>query len=293
MSDKKGIVASIIPVASWAFSNSLVKLVFAEVGPMTIAAFRMLVAVGFMVTWIPFIRGRLKFRNLSRKDVAEMLVMGAVGVAMNQCFFFYGLMKTTALNVGILANFIPIFVAILAAIFLREKLRPRKILGIFLAFMGSIFVITNFDLQKIQSMGITGDVLILLAMFFSAVYVILGKPMFVRHDPIAVAFVTLSVSLPFIMVPALLTEDLTVLARLQPQSLLILLYLGVVSTSVAYALWGIGIGRLGASNSVVFVFLNPVLSAIFANLILGEYLTIGTAIGAGIIMAGLYIVQRS
>ena len=68
-----------------------------------------------------------------------------------------------------------------------------------------------------------------------------------------------------------------------------MLYTGVISTVVCMVLWNIGVQKLGATTSGIFLNFNPIFTSILAFLFLGEQMTWIQGIGSGIVILGCYL----
>jgi drug/metabolite transporter (DMT)-like permease len=105
--------------------------------------------------------------------------------------------------------------------------------------------------------------------------------------------VILSYALAFgsalLVVAALPTLD--TLVGLPLSSYLILLMLSVVHTTLAFALYTFGIGRLGAGRAAIVATIEPVVAGVLGVTLLGEDLTALKALGAGLVISGAILAQ--
>ena len=103
--------------------------------------------------------------------------MGFIGVAFHQLLQAYALQLTTAVNTGWLIGLTPIWSAILAAVHLRERFPPRKLLGLTLGFLGAVLVVTRGQLSgDVLGLPATrGDLMILASTVNWAVYSVFGR----------------------------------------------------------------------------------------------------------------------
>jgi hypothetical protein len=106
--------------------------------------------------------------------------MGFVGIFVHQLLQSYALTLTTAVRTGWLIGIIPIWSALLAALFLRERFGLGKIAGLALGFLGAALVVTRGRLEPglLALPSTRGDLLILVSTLTWAVYTVLG------HDTI-------------------------------------------------------------------------------------------------------------
>ena len=104
--------------------------------------------------------------------------MGFIGVAFHQLLQAYALQLTSAVNTGWLIGLTPVWSAILAAIHLRERFPPRKLLGLTLGFLGAVLVVTRGQLGGgVLGLPTTrGDLMILASTVNWAVYTVVCHP---------------------------------------------------------------------------------------------------------------------
>jgi drug/metabolite transporter (DMT)-like permease len=283
---------AIFVIVAWSSSYALIKVGLREVLPLSFAAYRFLITVAFMLLLTPLVKNRLNLRNLNSLDGLRLVLLGLTGVTFYHSFIFIGLVYTTAVNAAILVNIAPIFIAILSAIFLKERIGREDVLGITIAFVGTVGVITNFRMETLQSMGAVGDLLVIGSVASWAVYTVVGKSMMEKYDSLAITFYAIIIGTPFLLVLAQLHEGVSFAVRMSPNFLAILLFLAIVCTAIGYILWYEVVKVLGASKTGFFLFLMPLFSIAFAYLLLGETLTVWTGMGAVLILLGVYLTQK-
>lgn len=96
------------------------------------------------------------------------------------------------------------------------------------------------------------------------------------------------------LTPFVLT-DITSLQQinfLEPKVVLCLLYLGVVSTAIAFVMWNHGLTMVNASSSGLFFLLQPIVGTILGWLLLGESITWGFLIGSILILGSVWVSIR-
>lgn len=121
---------------------------------------------------------RESFPKLNKRDYTVLFIQSATGIFLFNILLFYGLRFTSGVEAGIILSMSPAFVAIIAFLFLREKLTSKKWLGISLAILGIIlvnsisFTITSFKMSMFQ---IIGNLMILIVALSEAVFTVTGK----------------------------------------------------------------------------------------------------------------------
>ncbi len=265
----------------WAGSFIAIKVALNYIDPYNLAFYRFLIATPIMLAIF-----KPSFR-ISLRDLLKITILALSGVTLLYTIQFYALEITTATKASILINTCVIFTAILSYIFLKESMNFRKIVGIFIAFLGVFFVVSNCQINSIN----LGDVLMIIDGFLWAIYTVLGKVMLDRfraeHLTTYAFFFGTIFLFPFALYKGLanpLTFELSLI--------LSILYLSIPCSVFAYLIWYRALNFLKATNVAFFTYLIPLFTAILAYLFIAEEVTIFTAIGGTLIILGMYFVER-
>ena len=117
----------------WGLNAPIGKAVLAEFTPMSVTTFRMVgAAVAFWV--LSFF---CKKENVENKDLLKLFFAALFGVVFNQGAFIFGLSLTSPIDASIVTTTSPIVTMIVAAIYLKEPITNKKVLGIFIGALGS------------------------------------------------------------------------------------------------------------------------------------------------------------
>lgn len=218
-------------------------------------------------------------------------IFALFGITVNQLLFFTGLSMTTATNTSLLAVLIPVFAIIVSAIVGNEVLSWRKILGIFIAALGVIYLI---DPRKASFSSTTtqGDILIILNSLSYAIYIAISKKLISHYGALkSIAWVFIFGSL--INVPLGLFSLSSV--ELNNVSLISWLALGgvvIFSTILAYFFNAWALARVEPSIVAVYVYLQPLIGTFLAIAILGEPWKPQIVVAMILIFAGLFLVTK-
>ncbi len=213
------------------------------------------------------------------------------GITVNQLLFFTGLSMTTATNTSLLAVLIPVFAIIVSAIVGNDVLSWRKILGIFIAALGVIYLI---DPRKASFSSTTtqGDILIILNSFSYAIYIAISKKLISHYGALkSIAWVFIFGSL--INVPiGLFSLSSVELNNVSSLSWLALGGVVIFSTILAYFFNAWALARVEPSIVAVYVYLQPLIGTFLAIMVLGEPWK-NQIIGAMLlIFTGVFLVTR-
>ena len=231
-----------------------------------------------------------------RSDYGRLALYSLLGVVLNQLLYVQGLAFTTAINANILITTIPVFTLGIALLLGRERATLPAVAGLLLALAGATVLVGpgGFDASARHALG---NAMVVLNALSYAAYLVLSKDLLRRQPPLAVTtwvFVIGAVGvLPFGL-PGLIAVDL---AAVRPVTWLLVLYIIAVPTGLAYwlSLWALQ--RASSSSVAMFVYVQPVVTALLAPAILGERLGLeavvaGIAIFAGIALVTLPRAQR-
>jgi drug/metabolite transporter (DMT)-like permease len=270
----------------WALNNSISKFALAEIPPILLAGLRMAVAAVFMVPIYLWQRPQWK-----REHFWKLVGLGGIGLGLNQFLFVVGINYTSVTHAALIIPLTPIVALILAALFRMEKLTPHKILGMAIAF-GGVMVL---QLTKTPSRGASlfGDFLLFLGISFFALYIVLGKRATANYDGIVVntfGFITSAVALAPLTVWLGRSFDFGRVSLLAWSSML---YMVIFSSIVGYTLYYYVLTHMEASRLSAFSYIQPIMTASFAALLLGEPLTPSLAISGALVLLGVWITSRA
>lgn len=118
-----------------------------------------------------------------KKDILKFAGAGLFAIVCNQCCFTVGLSITSPINASIVATSLPIFALISSAIFLREKITLKKILGIGLGLSGALMlVLGSASAGNAKAGNIAGDLLCMASQCSFAIYLGLFKNLISKYD---------------------------------------------------------------------------------------------------------------
>lgn len=229
-----------------------------------------------------------------RERIPALLLMGFVGVFVHQTVQVEGLARTTAVRTGWLIGLIPIWSALLAAAFLRERFGARKVVGLALGFGGAALVVTRGRLSP-ELLGLpstTGDLLILASTLNWAIYSALGGG---TIRALGAVRATAGSLLPgWLMLAPLWARDRgwEAYAGLSATGWTALLFLGVVCSGLAYLAWYSALKRLETGRVAAYLYVEPLVTLAAAVTLLGEPVAATTLAGGLTVLLGVFLVQR-
>ena len=216
-----------------------------------------------------------------------LLSGGCIGV--NWILLFEAYRFTTVATATVCYYLQPVIVVLGSALVLKEKLSIRKLLCVLVAILGMIPV--SGVLESIPTAGeVTGILLATGAALLYGINILTNKTMqgLSPFDMTIFCMITATLTLlPY----TLLTEDWSAIVW-EPQSLLLLLVVGIIHTGVAYALYYSALEKMKAQEVAIYGYIDPICAILLSALLLSEPLTVGIVIGAVMILGATYISER-
>jgi len=227
---------------------------------------------------------------IEKKDYWKIWGLGILIIPLNQLAFLYGQSMTSSGHGAILFATTPIWIFLIAQFILKEKLIVRRAIGIVIAVIGVIVLMTG-GAVKLGTEYLFGDLLILLAVLTWAFYTIFGKELVRKYGALRITAYALSsgtvLYLPF---GAFFASQLDY-AAVSMGGWLAVLYMAIGTSVIAYGLWYWALKYMDASRMAVFHNIQPVVATIVAFYWLGEPLGIEFIIGGVIVLGGVILAE--
>lgn len=181
----KGHAALLAANIIWGLNAPIGKEALAVVSATAVTAYRMLGAC--LAFWILSLF--LPHEHVVRRDKVLLLFAALFGIVFNQGMFIYGLSLTSPVDASIITSMPPIITMILSAIFLREPITWKKVIGTVLGVSGALILIFGNSSSHggVSSGNALGDLLCLLAQVSFCIYLTLFKNLISRYSPVTVS----------------------------------------------------------------------------------------------------------
>ena len=284
-----GLALGLVPVFLWGLSFVATKAALADVEPLTLVLGRTALAT-LSLTTVCLLRRRPP--RLPQTALVPLIGAGALGVFLHQILQAYGLTLTTAVRTGWLIGVIPIWSAVIALLFLRESLSVPKAVGLLLGLMGVGLLVTGGRMPSLLPQTL-GDLLILASTVSWAIYTVLGRYLMGQVDALLATTLAMAVGLAMLLPITGLAPVWNSLADASPRALAAVLFLGLGCSGLAYLLWYAALERAPAAEVASLLYLEPLVTLAAAIAFLGESVEATTLAGGVIVLAGVYLVQRS
>lgn len=258
-------------------------------GPFGINIIR--VGISLILFWILFLFKRPE-KKIDKKDIPAFLLCALTAIALNQMLFIKGLSFTFPIHAALLTLITPIFITILAARMLKEKITFTKTFGLILGGAGAALLISNRGVSAPGENAPLGDFLVILSAFAYTFYFILVKPLMNKYSAIQV--IRWIFTIGFVMTFPLSLKEFTDITWqiFTLKDWLILFVIVVPGTFLAYVFNVYGIQKLSASMAGAYIYSQPVFAVGIAMIFLKEQLSLYKIIAAIFIFAGVYLSNR-
>lgn len=270
---------------AWGANVPMLKFIGTHVPPVTVTGIRILMSslTVFLI---------LKILNILRlptkREWKYILVGSLTNVLLHHLFLNLGLAVTSATSGGLILGMGPILTAISAAIFLKYFPSKLQWLGLLLGISGVTIAVL------VGSTGLDtniGDLYI----FISILSQVLSYMVVVKAartlDPRVMTAYMMGVGSIGLIITSLILEPGGMVEFLDapPMFWLIFLASGLISTALGHMIYNYAIGQAGATQSAIFMNLNPLFAMILSSIFLGEILTLRHIIGFLFIVAGVML----
>lgn len=256
--------------------------------PIALAFWRWFVTLAIL---LPFVgRALWHQRRAIRREWLDLVFLGALGMGVCGAFVYIGADTTSATNIGLIYAASPVLIIILAHWLYGEGLSARQAFGVVLSLAGVIGIVSRGDLAVLLDLRFTvGDLWILAAMVAWALYSVLLK-----HRPSALGlqprFAAICAGGLLVLAPFYLWELAAgqgpEINRTTVGAVLLVAFLASLGAYQAYALIQ---KTLGAARTSLLMYLIPVYNGGLAYLFLGERLEIHHAVGAALVLPGIFL----
>ena len=216
--------------------------------------------------------------RVARRDLPAVLGFGVVGVALFYLSYFQAVQQGGAALAAVLLYTAPVWVAVLSALFLHERLGARKALAIAVALAG----VAGIALSGGGSVRLTPAALGwgLASGWAYAIYYLFGKKYFGRYSAATLFLYALPVG-------ALLLLPLVRFGPKTAETWAVLAFIAVVPTYGSYLLYSAGLQRVEATRAATVANLEPVVATVAAYLMWGERLGTAGYLSAALVIAGV------
>lgn len=263
---KKKITILLVTLSTffWGTNFNAGSIVVSSVSPLTAASERFIIAtLAIFVFMIIKDKGNISTFRLNWKP---LILLGLCGITGFNLAFFIGLQTTSALNGALIMATSPVTTILISSIIEKHRVSLPQTVGMLISLIGVILVISHGDINNILKLHFTrGDLIILLGNLAWATYTVGCRRFISDSTPLQTTAFTMLFGTIGIVVFSFYQSDLIKeIEKISIYNQIILIYMGLVGSVLAYLFWNVGIKELGAANTSLFFNFVPVFTLLLA-----------------------------
>ena len=281
----KGYIFALVTILIWGSSFVVTKLLLEYISPTQILVVRFSLAIIFLMIIHPTFHFKWTFKNEKYFMISGAFLASYFILENN------ALQHTYASNVSLIIATIPLLTTIVAfAIFKEGNLKIVNVVGLVVSYIGVILIVVNG--KEEVNLSILGDMLAFFAALSFSFYTIFLNKTSALHIVVKTRRVFIYVTI-IILMYSLLTNQKVIISTINIDIVLGILFLGIISSSLAFVLFNQAAKILGAVKVNNFTYLNPVVTVIVSIIVLHEGLTFFKVLGGLIVISGIIISEKN
>ena len=287
----KAVLKALFAVTVWGASFVATKIALQYATPNTIVWIRF--AMGVSILGIAAgLSGQ--FSLPKGKDWGYFALLGLLGITLHQWLQSTGLLTAQATTTAWIVATMPVFMAILGLLILKERLAWHQVTGIFLATFGVLLVVSKGDLGSLATgkFGTPGDFLVLMSAPNWAVFSALSRSGLKRYSSTIMMFYVMSFGWLFTSLLFFATSGPGDISNVPLDGWIAILFLGIFCSGVAYIFWYDALKVLPVAQTGAFLYFEPIITVIVAAIVIKESILLATLLGGIIILLGVWLVNR-
>ncbi|CDG20855.1 putative membrane protein [Xenorhabdus poinarii G6] len=283
----KNLLFPLIAVLIWSINAVVSKAAATVIEPAAIAFYRWFIAFLVLTPFVllPVLRQRKRIAHYWWK----LLILGSLGMVLNQSLAYYAAHTVSATIIGIFTSLIPLLTVIISLFALRVTPTVGITLGTVLSLFGLTWLVSKGEPASLlqHGMGI-GEVMMLIAAASYALYGVLTKRWAIPLANWHSLYVQIGFGVLLLLPNFMMSDNI----QLTNDNISLVLFAGIPASVIAPYLWIQGVIRIGANMTSIFMNLAPVLTAVIAILVLHEKMHSYHIIGGSIVLVGVILAQQ-
>ena len=235
-----------------------------------------------------------KLARLTIRQVLLVALLGLTGVAAYNALFFKGLQSVEASRAALIIATCPAIITISSLIFLKEKINLQKALGIGMSIFGAVVVISRGRPSEILKGGVgLGELYIFCCVLSWTAYSLVGKGVIKKISPLVAVTYSSTIGAVLLCIPALARGMISSIPDYSRGNWFWIIYLAIFATVIGFLWYYEAIKCVGPVKAGLFINFVPIFGVLLAFLILHERVTLSLAIGAAMVISGVYMTNRN
>lgn len=270
-------------VIVWGGNFVFGKILVQAFSPAVLTSLRLLFIILFLFALaLP----KKRFPCVAKSDFIAIILLGVIGVFINQWSFFAGLQTADPTTSALILATAPVLTGFLAAVFLKEKLTVRMLIGSMIAILGIYFVVAKGDLSSVRIDS--GLYWIVVTMVTFAIMVIITRLLSQKVDPLVITLysnvIGFVISVPFVFIldrPMFVSSDW--------RDWVLLIITAVIVHGAANVIWTRNIRYVDASKASILTNLEPFVAMVMGLILLHNPITSSQILGSLFIVGGVLL----
>ncbi|WP_434457937.1 DMT family transporter [Stutzerimonas urumqiensis] len=274
----------------WAGNALVARAFFEDIPPLALSFWRWVLALSILLVFVG--RDMWHHRSALRRAGWRLWVIAALGIASYNSLLYSAAQTTPAINISLVNTCLPLATFIGGGLLLGEWPRRRAWVGLAIAAVGLLLLISRGEWANLAGLQFTpGDLVMLVAVVVWALYTLLLRRWgsYLTVPPLVLLTALVTIGTPLIL-PFYLWE-LSHVGGFEPSlpNLAAIVYTALFASLIAYLAWNNGVKVVGAAKAAITSYSMPVFVAILGWLLLGEALQPYHWVGGGLIFGGLLL----
>jgi drug/metabolite transporter (DMT)-like permease len=271
-------------ISIMAVSTASILIRMSDSPPIAIAAYRMIISTLILSPYFFYTGGLQKVKNSGTKGILSLILVGIV-LAIHFASWISSLSLTSVSSSVIFVHIDPIFVALFSHFYLKEKVKPRTIVGILVAITGATLIAVGD--AGIGKLNLYGDLLALIGGIMLGIYLLAGRHLRQKLDLTSYVTPVYASSAIVLVIAALLLN--TPLISYPLEEYLLFSAIAIIPMIFGHTVYNWALKYVSAPIVSISLLGEPVGASILAFFILKESPSLWTLIGGLLTLIGIFI----
>lgn len=230
--------------------------------------------------------------KMEASDIKYALLCSVFGAMVNMLCFFEGLKNTSPIHASLIMLLTPIIVLLISAIMIKEKITPRKLIGIIIGLVGALLIVSGSGSESDELASVYGDTMIMINAISYGIYLVLVRRLTKKYHPITVIkWIFLFGTLLIIPFGA---KDLyqTDFSSFSNDIWYAVAYVLIFSTSATYLLNAYALQKVLPSTVGFYIYFQPLIASVASIIVFNEIIDLPKIASALLIFFGVYMVTK-
>jgi len=233
----------------------------------------------------------IKTQKIDKSDRWKMMIGGLLGITISQTLLIVGISHTLTINASIIMTTSPLFVLLIAAVYLKTKLTFLKLFGIISGAIGAILIISSNGKIAISNKTFLGDIIILCNAISYAIYLVWTKPLMAKYDSFTVMRSMFLYGAVFMCIFGGYSFVDTDFAAIKPIIWLAIGFIVFCATFLTYLFNIYGLKYVQPATVGIYIYIQPIIASLLALFIKNETYIWIKVVAMLMVFGGVYFVS--